>query len=204
MQIGPGRVKGRSPRWADAVHRAVVTRTTVPADPHIFQHLEEMTLGPLVEGAPGWNSHATVCSPKLIVVHDSALGASGFGAIDSLDRHIFQDLEDMTLETHMEGRTLMELAALVSVVRLEDHAYGTAIRDDIESFRGEPVALASVYAALHRLKQRGWLTVTRSQPLLMPGGRHRRHYRLSLTGRSELMHERSQLTLMLQLLPRRF
>lgn len=104
----------------------------------------------------------------------------------------------------MEGRTLIELATLVSVARLDNHAYGSAVRDDIERFRGEPVALASVYAALHRLKQRGWLTVTRSQPLLMPGGRRRRHYRLSLTGRTELMHERRQLTLMLQLLPRRF
>jgi DNA-binding PadR family transcriptional regulator len=53
----------------------------------------------------------------------------------------------------MEGCTLIELATLISVVRLEDNAYGAAIREDIEGFRGQPVPLASVYAALGRLEQ---------------------------------------------------
>ena len=86
----------------------------------------------------------------------------------------------------MEGSTLIEIATLISIVRLEDYAYGVAIREDIEGFLGQPVPLASVYAALQDLTRRQVLTVTQSRPLAVQGGRAKRLYRLSISGRSLL------------------
>jgi DNA-binding PadR family transcriptional regulator len=104
----------------------------------------------------------------------------------------------------MEGCTLIELATLISVVRLEDNAYGSAIRIDIEEFRGEPVPMASVYAALNRLERRRWLSVTTSRPLAVQGGRSKRLYRLTEAGRDSLQREKKMFTRLLQVLPRRF
>jgi DNA-binding PadR family transcriptional regulator len=104
----------------------------------------------------------------------------------------------------MEGRTLLEVATLIAVVRLEHNAYGMTIREEIESFRGEPVALASVYAALQRLTHDGWLTVARSHPLAIQGGRTKRLYTLTALGPRELLHERRQWNFLWSCLPRRF
>ena len=104
----------------------------------------------------------------------------------------------------MDGHTLIEIATLISIVRLEDNAYGVTIRDDIEGFLGQPVPLASVYAALHDLTRRQVLTVTQSRPLAVQGGRAKRLYRLSVSGRSLLQYEQLKFTRLFQALPRGF
>lgn len=104
----------------------------------------------------------------------------------------------------MDGYTLIEIATLISVVRLEDNAYGVTIREDIEGFLGQPVPLASVYAALQDLTRRRGLSVTLSRPLAVQGGRAKRLYRLSSSGRARLLHEQQKFTLLFQALPRDF
>lgn len=104
----------------------------------------------------------------------------------------------------MEGRTLIEVATLIAVVRLEHDAYGIAIRDDIENFRGQPVPLASVYAALARLTRLGWLTVSSSPAYAIQGGRAKRVYRLTHAGRVMLQEERRQWMWLWGTLPRDF
>jgi DNA-binding PadR family transcriptional regulator len=52
----------------------------------------------------------------------------------------------------------LELMLLLAVLRLgEDKAYGVPISTEIEQTTGRRVALASVYAALERMEERGWV-----------------------------------------------
>ena len=104
----------------------------------------------------------------------------------------------------MYGSTLLELATMISIARLGDNAYGVTIREDIESYCAQPVPLASVYAALDRLTRRRWLTVAASRALPVQGGRAKRLYRISATGRSLLEHEQLEWMRLFAALPREF
>ena len=48
-----------------------------------------------------------------------------------------------------------ESMVLLAVLRLGDDAYGVPVSQAIEETTGRPVALASVYAALERLEEKG-------------------------------------------------
>jgi PadR family transcriptional regulator PadR len=74
----------------------------------------------------------------------------------------------------------LELAALLSVVRLGDDAYGLAVRKDLVERTGRELSVGAVYTTLQRLEDKGFLRSRASAPLPVRGGRSRRHY--SLTG----------------------
>jgi PadR family transcriptional regulator PadR len=104
----------------------------------------------------------------------------------------------------MQSPTRLEIAALIAVVRLGDEAYGVRIHDDLEGFLGQPVSLAAVYAALERLERRLMIRSIISAPLAVQGGRSKRLYQITATGRSCLRHEHSGLTRLWQALPASF
>lgn len=76
----------------------------------------------------------------------------------------------------------LELAALLSVVRLGDDAYGLAVRQDLSERAGRDYSVGAVYTTLQRLEDKGLLTSRASQPLPVRGGRSRRHFRLTGAG----------------------
>ena len=104
----------------------------------------------------------------------------------------------------MSGLTRIEIAALIAVVRLEPHAYGVAIHEDLEGFLGRPVSLGATYSALKRLTRRALLRTTVSAPLAVQGGRAKRLYATTSSGRTFLRHEQVEATRLWQALPRRF
>lgn len=104
----------------------------------------------------------------------------------------------------MSRLTRVEIAALIAVVRLEPLAYGVAIHEDLEGFLGRPVSLGATYAALERLTRRALLRTTVSAPLAVQGGRAKRLYETTATGRLFLRHEHVEATRLWQALPRRF
>jgi DNA-binding PadR family transcriptional regulator len=64
---------------------------------------------------------------------------------------------------------------LLAVLRLDDKdAYGVPISMEIERTTGRRVALASVYAALERLEDRGWVSSRVGEPTAERGGRAKR------------------------------
>lgn len=103
-----------------------------------------------------------------------------------------------------ESRSYLDVAIVVAAIRLEQQAYGIAIRDEIEGFLGQPVALASVYLGLHRLTRLGWLRVTVCAPLAIPGGRAKRVYQLTNEGRRMLRQEHEQWEWLWSCLPRAY
>ena len=79
-----------------------------------------------------------------------------------------------------------ELYVLAALVRLGDDAYGVSIRQEIEARTGRATAIGAVYATLGRLADKGLVTFWISDPQPVPGGRARKHARLTPAGRRAL------------------
>jgi len=76
----------------------------------------------------------------------------------------------------------LELAALLSVARLGDDAYGLAVRQDLSARANRDYSVGAIYTTLQRLEDKGLLTSRASEPLPVRGGRSRRHFKLSAAG----------------------
>ena len=76
----------------------------------------------------------------------------------------------------------LELAALLTVARLGDDAYGLAVRRDLSERTGREHSVGAVYTTLQRLEDKGLLRSHMSDPLPIRGGRSRRHYTLTAAG----------------------
>jgi len=85
----------------------------------------------------------------------------------------------------------VELLTLLAVARMGDGCYGIGILDEIRASSGKEVSIAAVYAALERLEGQGLIRGGLSNPLPERGGRARRHFRVTASGRSRLRHERA-------------
>ena len=51
-----------------------------------------------------------------------------------------------------------ELMVILALIRLGDNAYGVPISEELEKRTGRDVAIGSVYAALERLEDKGFVT----------------------------------------------
>jgi DNA-binding PadR family transcriptional regulator len=84
-----------------------------------------------------------------------------------------------------------ELMALLAVLRLRDEAYGVSIAREISSHTGRDVLLASIYAALSRLEQKGLVVSRLGEPAAERGGRAKRYFRVTAAGRREAVQLRT-------------
>jgi PadR family transcriptional regulator, regulatory protein PadR len=76
----------------------------------------------------------------------------------------------------------LELMVLLAVMRPGSDAYGVLIARDIADKSGREVALASVYAALERLEQKGFLSSSLGQPTAERGGKARTYFKATAAG----------------------
>ena len=86
-----------------------------------------------------------------------------------------------------------ELYVMGALARLGDEAYGVTIRQEIESQCGRTVTIGAVYATLSRLFDKGYVTFRISEPLPVPGGRAKKHAKLTADGRHALAHSTAML-----------
>jgi PadR family transcriptional regulator PadR len=75
-----------------------------------------------------------------------------------------------------------EQLVLLGVLRLEDAAYGAAIRQEIHGRSGRDVSINAVYTTLDRLESKGLLESWVGDPTPQRGGRRRKFYSLRPTG----------------------
>jgi PadR family transcriptional regulator, regulatory protein PadR len=75
-----------------------------------------------------------------------------------------------------------ELMVLLAVMRLGQQAYGVPISTEIETQTGRDVALSSVYAALERLSEKGFVTSFQGEPTDERGGRAKRFFEVTGKG----------------------
>jgi PadR family transcriptional regulator PadR len=87
----------------------------------------------------------------------------------------------------------MELMVLLAVVRLSDDAYGVPISKELLILAGRDVALGSIYAALERLTQKGFVTSSLGDSTPERGGRAKRYFRVTPAGVRALKMTRTAL-----------
>ena len=75
-----------------------------------------------------------------------------------------------------------EQLVLLGVLRLEDDAYGAAIRQEIHARSGRDVSINAVYTTLDRLESKGFLKSWVGDPTPQRGGRRRKFYALRPSG----------------------
>ena len=83
---------------------------------------------------------------------------------------------------------------LLAIVRLDDDAYGVPISKELLNLAGREVALGSIYAALDRLEQKGFVTSSLGEPTPERGGRAKRYFRVTPSGVRALRMTRTALT----------
>jgi PadR family transcriptional regulator PadR len=87
-----------------------------------------------------------------------------------------------------------ELYVLLAAQALgEDGAYGATIRRHIEERTGREVAVGAIYATLARLADKRLVDFHMSTPEPVPGGRTRKHVRLTPAGLRALTHSTGSL-----------
>jgi PadR family transcriptional regulator PadR len=79
----------------------------------------------------------------------------------------------------------LELMVLLTVIRPAKDAYGVLISREISEKSGRDVALASVYAALERLEDKGYIKSFLGEPTAERGGKARTYFVHTSSGLAE-------------------
>jgi DNA-binding PadR family transcriptional regulator len=94
-----------------------------------------------------------------------------------------------------------DLMILLVLMRLGDEAYGVTIAREIEETGGRMVALASVYATLDRLVERGFAVSELGEPTAARGGRAKKYFKITGKGVREVRAAKQSLTKLWKNLP---
>ena len=79
-----------------------------------------------------------------------------------------------------------EQLVMLAVLRLDDEAYGTSIREELKVRAERDVSPGAIFTTLERLEARGLMTSRYGEPTPERGGRRKRFYQLSPDGRRAL------------------
>jgi PadR family transcriptional regulator, regulatory protein PadR len=72
-----------------------------------------------------------------------------------------------------------EYLILSAAVRLEENAYGAAIRQEIEAATGRRCSIGGLYTTLDRLEKKGLINTAMGDPTPQRGGRPKRMVRVT-------------------------
>lgn len=86
-----------------------------------------------------------------------------------------------------------ELMAMLALMRLGQDAYGVPIFREIEKQCGREIALGSVYAALERLEEKGFVTSELGESTPERGGKAKKYFRITVKGLREVRETRRAL-----------
>jgi DNA-binding PadR family transcriptional regulator len=82
---------------------------------------------------------------------------------------------------------------LLALMRLGEDAYGVTIAGELEAQTGREVVVASVYATLERLQDRGLVSSSLGESTPERGGRAKRYFRITGAGLREVRDARRSL-----------
>jgi len=75
---------------------------------------------------------------------------------------------------------------LLVILRLDDRAYGVAIRKELLVQAEKDVAIGAIYTGLDRLEQKGFVHSWSGEPTPERGGRAKKFYRVTAAGKRAL------------------
>jgi PadR family transcriptional regulator PadR len=84
----------------------------------------------------------------------------------------------------------MEEMVLIAVLRLEDRAYGYAIRNFIIQRFRKDVSLGNLYSVLYQVHKKGYIQKSIGEPTPSRGGKRKIYYRILPNGREALAQAR--------------
>jgi DNA-binding PadR family transcriptional regulator len=99
---------------------------------------------------------------------------------------------------HRDTLGHFELVVLLALMRLDREASGLPIFEELGARMGRDVALGSVYAALGRLEEKGYVTSRLGPPTAARGGKAKRFFRVTDEGVREVHGVRRTLVSMWQ------
>jgi DNA-binding PadR family transcriptional regulator len=82
----------------------------------------------------------------------------------------------------MNALTKNEEIILLSILRLEDNAYGVSIKNQIKERTGDDWNYGLLYATLDQLVKKGLLVKKEGKPMPERGGRRKIYYTISKSG----------------------
>ncbi|MDA1029676.1 MAG: PadR family transcriptional regulator [Bacteroidetes bacterium] len=85
----------------------------------------------------------------------------------------------------------LEELLLLAVGSLGSESYAVTIQQRIEEVASNAPSMGAVYTSLERLEQKGYLLSSLGDVSPQPGGRRKRHYRLSGSGSQAVIDVRS-------------
>lgn len=93
----------------------------------------------------------------------------------------------------MKGTHIGEFEELVllTVAALTDHAYSVAVCDELTHHTGRAVKLGVVHSVLSRLEEKGLLKSALGEATQTRGGKPKRFYQLTTSGKSALVRAKS-------------
>jgi DNA-binding PadR family transcriptional regulator len=112
--------------------------------------------------------------------------------------NILSILEQMTKKDQLGS---FELMVMLVLMRLGDNAYGVPICEELEKRTGRDVAVGSVYAALERLEDKGFVTSELGEPTAERGGRAKKYFHATGRGLKEVRETQRSLVKLWQGLP---
>jgi DNA-binding PadR family transcriptional regulator len=83
-----------------------------------------------------------------------------------------------------------ERAVLLAVLRLDENAYGVAIRDELEKRLHRGVSFGAVYTTLDRLLEKRLVSAYNGDPTPERGGRAKKFFKVEPRGLESLEHAR--------------
>src|SRR5437762_1256838 len=83
---------------------------------------------------------------------------------------------------------------LLALIRLGEDAYGVPISQAIEESTGRDVLVGSVYGALERLEEKGFVSSKVGEPTPERGGRAKRYFRITAKGLRQVRDTKHALT----------
>jgi DNA-binding PadR family transcriptional regulator len=112
--------------------------------------------------------------------------------------YFFTILEQMTKRDQLGS---FELMVILVLIRLGDNAYGVPICEELEKRTGRDVAIGSVYAALERLEDKGFVTSELGEATPERGGRAKKYFHVTASGLKEVREMQRSLVKLWQGLP---
>jgi PadR family transcriptional regulator len=84
--------------------------------------------------------------------------------------------------------SMLELQVMSACMSLHPTAYGVSIQEHIERRVGYEPSSGSIYAALERLQQKGYVKSRQGEPTAERGGRRKLYFTVTAPGEHALRH----------------
>jgi len=84
-----------------------------------------------------------------------------------------------------------EELVLLTIVCLDENAYGVAIKEDIEDRGKRTISIGALHSTLTRLEEKGYIKSWMGEPTSERGGRRKRYFEVTHRGKVELHNMKS-------------